>query len=303
MLRFKERPALDHAYLMPLGAVLLGETSFKQSSRICEEAIWGFGRTGRETFDRLALNQQAVESRAFPEAQIYVQRAGELYSIIDCGDHGLRGRGSHAHSDALSLEVFAHGRTFLRDPGTYVYSASESDRNLFRSTAYHNAVRIDGKEISEINKGELFALGSNVRPRVNRWESNAESDILDAEHHAYARLAQPVRHRRVVTFNKREGLWILEDSFTGRGRHRFEFFFNIDAGLEVSIDSDAVVVADRKGTTLSIVAADKALEPRIEGRWVSPAYGTRLSASAIIFALSAEVPFTVSFQLLVECNG
>ncbi|MFY9610040.1 MAG: alginate lyase family protein [Blastocatellia bacterium] len=292
LLRFKERPALDHAYLMPLAAVLLDDNTFKQSSRIDEEAIWWFGRAGLETFERLSINESAVSSRAFPRAQIFVQRAGELYSIIDCGDHGLRGRGSHAHSDALSLEVFACGRTFLRDPGTYVYSASESRRNLFRSTAYHNTVRVDGKEISQINRGEMFALGPNVRPRVNRWESNADRDIIDAEHHAYARLADPVTHRRVVTFDKRDRFWILEDSFTGRGMHRFEFFFNFDAGLEAGFGTDNIVVAHDQLSALALVPiSGHALEARITTRWISPAYGTRTRASGIIFRLNAEAPF------------
>ncbi len=292
LLRFKERPALDHAYLMSLAAMLLDDTTFKQSSRIDEEAIWWFGRAGLEAFERLPINESAVSSRAFPQAQIFVQRAGELYSIIDCGDHGLRGRGSHAHSDALSLEVFAYGRTFLRDPGTYVYSASESRRNLFRSTAYHNTVRIDGKEISQINKGKMFALGPNVRSRVNRWESNAERDILDAEHRAYARLAEPVTHRRVITFDKREGFWILEDSFTGKGKHRFEFLFNFDAGLEAGFAADNSVVAHDQLSALAVVPiSEHALDVKITTRWVSPAYGTRTRASGIIFRLNAEVPF------------
>ncbi|HWN98307.1 MAG TPA: alginate lyase family protein, partial [Blastocatellia bacterium] len=300
LLRFKERPALDHSYLMPIAAVLLEDGTFKQSIQIDEEAIWWFGRAGLETYERLHVNEAALSSGAFPDAQIFVQRAGELYSIIDCGDHGLRGRGSHAHSDALSFEVFAYGRTFLRDPGTYVYSASESERNLFRSTAYHNTVRVDGEEISQVNKGELFAFASNVRPNVNLWESTPERDLLDAEHYAYSRLAEPVTHRRIITFDKRDSSWILQDTFTGRGRHRLEFFFNIDAGLEVSTTSGGAVIADDKGATLSItLPADQPFETKVEERWVSPAYRTRLSSSAIIFALSAEVPFSASFQILV----
>jgi hypothetical protein len=299
LLRMKERPALDHSYLMSLAAVQLENGTFKQSSQIDEEAVWWFGRAGVEAYERLPIDDRGAGSRSFSQAQIFVQRDDSLYSIIDCGDHGLRGRGSHAHSDALSLEVFAYGRTFLRDPGTYVYSASESDRNLFRSTAYHNTVRIDGKEISEIIQGDLFALGPNVRPRVNKWESNAERDVLDAEHHAYAKLAEPVTHRRVVSFEKREGYWIIEDIFTGRGKHEFEFFFNFDADLEVILDSSNRVTARCASAALAIVPVfNHTLEAKMEDRWVSLAYGTRVRSSAIIFTLSAEVPLTVTFHLL-----
>ena len=303
LIKFKERSAADHSYLMSIGAIMFGST-FKQSSEIDEEAIWWFGREGLDSFERLPSDEPDAGSRAFPEAQIFVQRAGDLYAIIDCGDHGARGRGSHAHSDALSLEVFAFNRTFLCDPGTYCYTANEQQRNLFRSTAYHNTVRIDGQEISEVNEGELFAFASNVRPRVNLWESSAERDVLDAEHHAYQRLASPVTHRRIVTFDKREGSWLIRDIFTGEGMHRFEFFFNFDAGLQVTIDEAKRSTAQDEGASLTIVPfCDFELEARIEPRSVSAAYGTRQNSSAIIYSLTAQVPLEVSFQLRVYRIG
>ena len=291
LIKFKERPALDHSYLLSMGSVFFGG-AFKQSREFDEEAIWWFGRRGLETFEHSPTNDRAAGSRAFPQAQIFVQRYGDLYSIIDCGDHGARGRGSHAHSDALALEVFAFDRTFLRDPGTYCYTENEQQRNLFRSTAYHNTVRVDGEEISQVSRGELFAFASNVRPQVNHWESTPERDVLDAEHYGYRRLALPVTHRRVVTLHKREGYWTIRDIFTGEGVHRFEFFFNFDAGLEVRIKSDSSVVTRDHESVFEIVAiSPHSLETELTERWVSPSYGTRKSSSGIIFRLNAEVPF------------
>jgi hypothetical protein len=291
LIRFKNRPAVDHSYLMSIGAILFEKGTFKQSSEIDEEALWWFGRAGLETFEHLPINEKPPGSRAFPQAQIFVQRAGDLYSIIDCGDHGARGRGSHAHSDALSIEVFAFNRTFLRDPGTYVYTASEEQRNLFRSTAYHNTVRIDGEEISQVNKGELFAFDSNVKPHVNHWESTPENDVLDAEHYAYRRLASPVTHRRIVTFDKRRNYWSIRDIFTGEGRHQFEFFFNLDAGLEVQIELDKGIIARDQQSALAIVPASAhGLDTELTERWVSPSYGTRIRSSGILFRLNAVVP-------------
>lgn len=300
LIKFKTRDADDHSYLMSIGAVLFESDRFRQAQGIDEEAIWWFGGDALEASKALKIGEPA-RSACFPEAQIFVQRAGDLYSIIDCGDHGARGHGSHAHSDALSIEMFAFGRTFLRDPGTCVYTGSEQDRNLFRSTAYHNTVRIDGEEISQANEGELFAFASNVRPRVNRWESTSEGDVLDAEHYAYQRLASAVTHRRVVTFDKLRGYWIVKDIFTGEGSHQFEFFFNLDRGLEVTIDSaNRATARDERAALLIVPVCDYRLDAKIEPRWISPAYGTRLNSSAIIYSLAAEAPLEVSFQLLVS---
>ncbi|HJZ68626.1 MAG TPA: heparinase II/III family protein, partial [Blastocatellia bacterium] len=138
----------------------------------------------------------------------------------------------------------------------------------------------------------------NVRPRVNSWESTRERDVLDAEHYAYQRLAEPVTHRRIVTFNKSEGYWTVEDIFTGQAQHQFEFFFNFDAGLDVALDGRNCATASDASVTLTIVpVSDHKLEAHIEERWVSPAYGTRLNSSAIIYSLAAEVPLKVTFEL------
>ena len=133
-------------------------------------------------------------------------------------------------------------------------------------------------------------MGSNVRPRVNRWESTAERDVLDAEHEGYARLTEPVIHRRVVTFEKRKGYWIIEDIFRGEGLHRFEFFFNFDAGIEVRLADRRGVAGDGRSKLAVIPISDRSLEEKIESRWVSLAYGTRISASGIMFRLNAVVP-------------
>jgi hypothetical protein len=292
LIKFKERPASDHSYLISIAAILLESETFKQSSRLDEEALWWFGEQGREGFESLPVSESEAVSQAFPQAQIFIQRAESMYAIIDCGDHGARGHGSHAHSDALSFEAFALGRTLLRDPGTFVYTASNRWRNIFRSTAYHNTVRIDGREISHIDEDQLFALGPNVEPRVNRWESTPERDTLDAEHHAYTTLSEPVVHRRVITLDKREGYWTVEDYFTGEGTHQFEFFFNFDAGLEVKVESDGRVIAEDQSVALAIIAvSNNSFETKVANRWVSPSYGTRMRSSGIIFRLNAEVPF------------
>ena len=299
LISFKQRAASDHSYLMSIAAVLLENEAFKQSSRLDEEAIWWFGEEGREAFESLPASEQEPRSQAFPEAQIFIQRANDLYAIIDCGDHGARGRGSHAHSDALSIEVFAFGRTFLRDPGTFVYTASNRWRNLFRSTAHHNTVRVDEQEISLINEDQLFALGPNVRPRVIAWESTDERDVLDAEHDAYQRLREPVLHRRIITFDKRESFWMIEDQFTGEGAHRFEFFFNFDSGLEALLEDDGRAVARDERAGIQIApATGNTFDIKITSRWVSPSYGTRLHSSAIMYRAQASVPFKNVFLIV-----
>jgi hypothetical protein len=303
LLKFKERTSSEHSYLLSIAAVLFDKEKFRQSNQIDEEAIWWFGAEGLKKFARLPVGQMQP-SAAFNEAQIFIQRKDSLYLIADCGDHGAKGRGSHAHSDALSFELFAYGQTFLRDPGTYVYTASKPWRHLFRSTAYHNTVRIDRKEISEINPDQPFALGANVLPKINSWESDAERDVIDAEHYGYQRLAEPVTHRRIITFNKREGYWILEDIFIGKGNHLFEFLFNFDTGLQVRLAEEGCTMGYSKTSGLVIVPrSNHPFEIKQTCHSVSPSYRTRLRSSGIIYSLRADVPFKNVMMLIPSSKG
>ena len=299
LIKFKTRPPVDHGYLLSLAAILLRRSEFKLSARIDEEALWWFGEEGLKTFEQLPVSDRAPASQAFREAQVFIQRRDSLYAIVDGGDNGLNGRGSHAHSDALSFELFAYGQTFLRDPGTYVYTTSQRWRHLFRSTAYHNTVRIDRQEINAIRFDQPFSAGRNVRPKVNAWTSDEERDVLDAEHDGYARLAKPVTHRRVLTFHKREAYWTLEDRFTGSGHHLFEICFHFDPGVEVRVEEDGRVIASSRSHALAIIPlSGHPFAVKRARRWVSPSYRTRLRSSAIIYHLRADAVWN-SVMLLV----
>lgn len=309
LIRFTLRPAVDHSYLMSFGAALFPAGDFKSSLSIDEEAVWWFGPSVVELFEEQSCRGRRLSSKGFTSSQIFIQRydsdsAGDdsAYAIIDCGDNGARGHGSHAHSDALSIEVYACGRTLLRDPGTFAYTGSERWRNWFRSTASHNTVRIDGEEISPTIEGWLFALGSNIRPRVNGWRLSPERDLLDAEHYGYTRLTSPVTHRRQVTFEKDGGYWVIEDSFSGDGLHEFEFCFNFDAGLEVSLGREHQVIA-RDDRCMLVVAplSEQVFEIEVVDRWVSLSYGKFAPASGIIYRLSAGSPLS-NLMALVPCK-
>lgn len=136
-------------------------------------------------------------------------RHGDLYIIIDCVPADPKAPSGHKHNSRLSFELFAHDKTFIIDPGAYIYTADKEMRNLFRSTRYHNM--------------ELDAAVN-----VNRWEITDKYDLLDAEHNGYARLKNPVVHRRKIFFNKEKGYWGIKDMLAGEGgyKHKFDLYFH-----------------------------------------------------------------------------
>jgi len=63
---------------------------------------------------------------------------------MDVGEFGKKGSGGHGHNDLMSFEVSLSGVPLVVDPGCPVYSGDPQTRNLFRSTAYHNGLKVDG---------------------------------------------------------------------------------------------------------------------------------------------------------------
>jgi uncharacterized heparinase superfamily protein len=298
LIRFQSRSAVDHSYLMSIAAVMFNDPAFRGPDEIDPEAAWWFGHRGKEIYDHCRIEYAGTQSKGFTESQIFIQRSGPLYAIIDCGDNGVKGRGSHAHSDSLSLEVFAYGRTLLRDPGTFVYTGSAQWRNRFRSTLYHSTVRVDEKDICQLSEDSLFALGNNAKTKVGLWEVTDGRDILDAVHDGYLRLNDPLEHRRKIQFEKPGEYWIIEDFFespeAGKAHgHLFEFCFNFDSGLEVTVDAAGRARAVSETGSIAIVPiSGHPFDAKVVSRWVSLAYGTKTQSFGIIYSLYSSVPFS-----------
>ncbi|MFQ5904406.1 MAG: heparinase II/III family protein, partial [Candidatus Binatia bacterium] len=113
----------DHRYLLTIGAALFKRGDMKAASGLFhEEALWLLGPEGLKQFHAIPEASTPLSSKAFPQGGFYIMRHHDHYLICDVGDVGIRGRGGHGHNDTLSFELFAFDKTFIVDPGTYIYS-------------------------------------------------------------------------------------------------------------------------------------------------------------------------------------
>src|SRR5947209_7166633 len=267
------RDADDHAFLLGVGAAFFGEPRFKLSEEAPEELLWLLGPEGVEIYSELKTEgAHSSQSAVFEHAGACVMREGDLYLMLNASGAGLSGRGAHGHNDALSVEVSARGVSFIADAGTYVYTADARARQQFRSTAFHSTVGVDGEEQNTTSADAPFFIGDEAKPRIIRWETGAARDIAVAEHHGYERLkAGPITHRRAVTFDKREGFWLIEDTLRGSGIHDFKFVFHAAPGREARlIDDSTVEISDAAtGARLIIASLDSPGEVALEPRWSS----------------------------------
>jgi hypothetical protein len=120
----------------------------QQAAELYDDDTWLYvatqGERGRPPRQR---------SKAFPSGGYYLLRSGwgehepfrdEQYLVFDCGPLGA---GNHGHFDCLNIELAAYGKSLIVDPGRYTYDESGDTnwRAVFRGTAYHNTVLVDGK--------------------------------------------------------------------------------------------------------------------------------------------------------------
>jgi len=172
---------------------------------------------------------KACRSRValFPQGGVAVGRTENAEVVFCAIPNGIKGAGSHTHNDKLSMVAKIHGAELLCDSGTCWYTRDAMRRNLFRSTAAHNTVAIDGAEQNEINPGQEFAFCIADQAKVSAIEVfDSGGEIwFSASHSGYDRIG--VSHRRVVRLGAEN--MVVEDSLSGHGEHSFEIFWHFPA--------------------------------------------------------------------------
>jgi hypothetical protein len=288
LVQLDERAANDFRAALSNGAVMFARGDYKYAAEeAAEETLWLTGAQGQKAFDKLEAQPPFERSRAFRDGGYYVMRDGwghtDNYLLLDCGPHGAV-NGAHAHADALSFELAAHGRTLLVDPATFTYTGSKGMRDLFRSSAMHNTLVIDN-ESSSVPDGP-FSWKHIAGCKERSFLSHERFDFFEGEHNGYERLSAPATHVRSLLFIK-GGYWMMRDRVLTRGAHRYDlhFHFSPDASPVVEMEADEVSVFEKPDAAagLSIVAFGKG------GRWqvgqglVSRCYGESQAAPVCTF--------------------
>lgn len=297
------RAADDHAYLLTLGAALFADARYKlKDFRVSEEVLWLLGEDGVRAFNDLE-SDGGVGSQAFADAGTYILRERDLYLLFNASGAGVGGRGSHGHNDALSVEISSCGSAFIVDPGTFVYRGNLAERQRFRSTSYHSTVTVDEVEQSAIEEELPFIIGNEAAPKVTRWESSADYDLVVAEHYGYSRLSEPVMHQRSARFDKRGRFWLIEDAFSGEGLHLFHFRFHFADGIQTDRSRQEVLRAfdEATGARLFVCSLDVEGAPELESQFTSHDYGEKSGSVSACWVVRAKVPCVLRWAIIPVC--
>ena len=116
-----------------------------------ETVRWLYPEHRLQTVAAMLLKPHA-DVETFPDGGITVLRAdgGRITLAFDHGPLGFGSLAAHGHADALSVQLYVDGEPVFVDPGTYIYNGNPKMRDLFRSTAMHNTICINGRNQSEM---------------------------------------------------------------------------------------------------------------------------------------------------------
>jgi hypothetical protein len=242
-----------------------------------EIAAWWLGTLAGASY-------AAPASRLFPDAGLAMIHRGDWQIAMDAGAFGPWPSG-HSHADTLSFTLCSAAEEILIDPGTYTYVAGAAARDVFRGTAMHNTVRVDG-------------LDQAAPSGPFRWEQAPEVTVKGF---ADFGIKAECRYRGFV--HTRELSWAgagrlaVTDEVTGPpGVHVVEQFWH--AGGSVSfVTAESIRIGQRVEV---ILPGRPVLSSGGEFGWRSDAYGTKTEAEVIALRWETTLPWRAETVFLLR---
>jgi len=271
--------------LLATGALLFKRGDFKQKAGVLDDKTrWLLGPGADAQWAALNAEMTRLPPRQqFAEGGYYVlgcdfETPREIRLVADAGPLGYRSIAAHGHADALAFTLSAGGREFLVDPGTYAYHTQARWRSYFRGTSAHNTVRVDGLDQSE--QGGNFMWLKKARAGCSLWLSSARKDSFEGWHDGYARLEDPVKHRRLIELDKVARRVTVEDVLEMEEAHEVELFFHFSERCVLEERDGAWHVSNGDLSLRMVLPAEGTTEVR-SGRvspiagWISRAFDRR----------------------------
>ena len=271
-------------------AVLFRRGDFKAKAKNFDEmSLWLLGNKGKEIFDALNSDSKAASFEKFEDGGYFVFKnnsSANLKVVFDCGPLGLGSIAGHGHADALSFLLYAYGRQFFVDPGTYIYEADNPYRNYFRSTAAHNTVTVDNMDQSEM-RGP-FLWDCKASSFVSELVDTEECSRLTGWHDGYQRLEDPVIHRRTIELDRKKDIINIEDHIEAETTHEICQYFHLAPECEVTQVKPNHWYISNGGKTIELVVDDRFESCVVKGRespicgWVSRSYDDKVPSNTLV---------------------
>ena len=232
--------------LLALGEALIGRLDWWPPSPAGAEStiVGGLAPGPRDVRGRPARRPSRFADAGITLLRSSPNEAPEIWCRCDGGPHGFLSIASHAHADALSVEVRYGGVDILADPGTYCYHGDPPWRSYFRSTLGHNTVELAGRNQSL--EGGPFLWVRHAQASEIDVTDDGEMASWTAVHDGYMSLDPPAMHRRSVRLDRIKRCVEIVDTITG-GRHDLRLAFHCGPDVEAELDEALAVLRWPRG--------------------------------------------------------
>ncbi|HOV16976.1 MAG TPA: alginate lyase family protein [Candidatus Cloacimonadota bacterium] len=293
---------LDHRYLLCLGAVFFQRGDFKyHAKRFYLDCSLLLGREAYSQFDDLEADTCPLSSKAFPDAGFYIIRDQDNYMFINNSGksrYNELGGGTHTHSDLLSFELCMNKKTFLVDPGSYVYSGNPDLRMHFRSTKMHNTLTVDDQNQNTLERENLWDFSRNVLPKTTKWSEEPDKVIFEGEYSGVLTSKLYILHQRRIEYNKISQEFCIQDKVQSEGKHKITLYLHFDWDIEVQIKDNIVRTNCSDGNNIEIsFNSDTPFGVKSSQELVSKAYRFAKPAAVIRLETEAKLPITIMTKI------
>ena len=274
---------LNHRHLAAAFNGLLNQKEFSEFAKGYEaeaEVVFQLAQK-EEIIDK--GNTSVRKAGGYEAFGLYRINKRGLDLLVRCGPVGQKGNGGHAHNDQLSFELAVMGVSLIVDPGTYVYTPLPEQRNLFRSTAMHNTMVVDGMEQNTWEPGAagLFRMTDRSKAKVIQFDNRA----FIGEHMGFG----PVTRR---TLNLKEGRLEGLDECDHPGQKAI--YFHLAPGSQVHLYPPAEAKVSLGKAYVRFSSQDGRWEQ--EPGYYSKAYGEKEPAPVLVLKSSAK---SVSWKIQI----
>jgi hypothetical protein len=296
LLRPFGRRSRDFRDIISIGKRILGSTIPDAAACTAEDMLVN-NPDSASAGDNLRAND--FSSTCLKESGLCQLRSRSLILNFFANPVGSGGRGNRKHNDVLSLTLEHRGRAVFVDPGTYTHVSGDDWHDSFRSTAYHNTVMVDWQEQNRMVKQLPSMLRNDSHPRIKLWKTDAESDLLVAESDGYARLDDPVTHRRSIFLDKGREVVLIMDDLLGDESHHITATFVLDV-IEIIQDGPGCLrlATAQGGEGLLFALLDPTMSISLSTTWIAPSYGAKYPGMKLSLQSYVRFPFTALFAVI-----
>jgi uncharacterized heparinase superfamily protein len=230
-----------------------------------------------------------VPLRVLPDTGLARVAVGGWHLLADVGPPCPRELPAHAHADSLGCVVYVDAEPLLIDTGTSTY-APGAVRDRERSTAAHNTLEVDRCDSTEV--WGAFRAGRRARVLGVSATADAETVTVEAAHDGYRSLpGRPTHHRR---WSVRARELRVDDTVTGRGRHRITVRWHLAPGTGLRLVPGGAVVTSAAGEICVTVTASTEPAMTAATAQVGVGFGRTVPAPVLACTVHPALPVRIS---------